>query len=116
MHSPDVSDLVLLATKGAVLAFDRASGRRIWETRLANWNGGYVSLLADHARVFAHAKGKLYCLDLPTGRILWEDGLSGLGYDLASLAFPGGAMSSDPSGAAEARRLAAAASAHASSH
>lgn len=85
---------MLLATKGTVVAFHRATGQRLWQTVLnTGWTSGdFVSLVADERSVFAHTKGTVYCLDLATGRKLWEDGLSGLGYNLASLALPGAAQ------------------------
>ena len=88
----NASNILLLATKGSVLAFDRTTGARIWQTPASpSWNGGFVTLVADETRVYAHTKGVVYCLDLFTGRQLWQDGLAGLGYNLASLCLPGGA-------------------------
>lgn len=84
------TDILVLATKGTVLALHRETGQRLWETKLkSSWGGDYVSLVADERKVFAHTKGEVFCLDLFSGRMLWSDGLSGLGYNLASLALPG---------------------------
>lgn len=86
--NPD--SILLLATKCTVIAFDRASGRRLWQTALKEgWtNQDFVTLAADAERVFATTKGELFCLELATGRLLWKDGLPGLGYGIASLALP----------------------------
>ncbi len=82
--------ILLLATKGTVLAFHRETGQRLWTTTLKRGLGGdFVSLVADTRKVFAYTRGQVFCLDLFTGQILWQDGLSGLGYNLASLALPG---------------------------
>ncbi|MDF3058876.1 MAG: PQQ-binding-like beta-propeller repeat protein [Rariglobus sp.] len=86
----NAEDIFLLATKGTVVAMHRETGRRLWEAQLKSGLGGdFVSLVADMRKVFAHTRGEVFCLDLFTGRILWKDGLSGLGYNLASLALPG---------------------------
>lgn len=87
------SDILLLATKGTVVAFERQTGQRLWATPLKNnWGGDFVSLVADERMVFAHTKGEVFGLDLFTGQLLWRDGLVGLGYNLASLALPGSAQ------------------------
>ena len=124
MHPPPFpsgsfpASILLLATKGTVLAMDRATGRRLWQTPLVTgWTSGdFVSLLADETRVFAHTKGSVYCLDLATGQKLWEDGLSGLGYNLASLAFPGGANTGAAGPAEEQRRRSQDSAHHSQSH
>lgn len=86
----NATNILLLATKGTVLALHRETGQRLWETKLkSSWGGDFVSLVSDEHRVFAHTKGEVFCLDLFTGKTLWFDGLSGLGYNLASLALPG---------------------------
>jgi outer membrane protein assembly factor BamB len=90
----DASSIMLLATKGTVVAFHRTTGEKLWQTVLnSGWTSGdFVSLVADERSVFAHSKGTIYCLDLSTGAKQWEDGLAGLGYNLASLALPGSAQ------------------------
>ena len=112
------ASILLLATKGTVLAMDRATGRRLWQTPLSTgWTSGdFVSLLADETRVFAHTKGSVYCLDLATGQKLWEDGLPGLGYNLASLAFAGGASTNAINLAEEQRRRSQDSAQHSHSH
>lgn len=90
------ADLLLLATKNHVVALHKDTGVILWKTKL---NGGFgaefVSLLADDQLVFAHARGAVSCLELATGKTLWTNELKGLGYGLASLAFPGGASAPD---------------------
>ena len=91
-------DILLLAVKHAVLAFAKTTGARLWVAKLPSSGMGddFVSLLADDARVYAHTGGRVYCLDLFSGRILWQDGLTGYGYTTASLALPGGRSSALP--------------------
>jgi hypothetical protein len=91
------ADLLLLATKNQVVALHKDTGEILWKTKLSGGFGGeFVTLLADDQLVFAHARGVVSCLELATGKILWTNELKGLGYGLATLAFPGGASAPDP--------------------
>lgn len=81
--------VLYLATKGSVAAVDKNDGRILWETSLASGvfgPSGFVTLLVDGDRIFAHVRGELFCLDAALGRILWKNPLSGWGYEIASLA------------------------------
>ena len=90
------ADLLLLATKNHVVALHKDTGQVLWKTKLSSgWVGDFVTLLADEQLVFAHARGSVSCLELATGKLLWSNELKGLGYGLASLAFPGGASAPD---------------------
>jgi|SRR5665213_180656 len=92
-------DIVLLGVKFSVLAFNKTTGERLWSADLGSGlSEGFVTLLADDKQVYAHSRGKLFCLDLFSGKELWSDTLSGYGYGLASLAAPGIQPSSSPSG------------------
>ena len=85
-------NIVLLGVKGTVLAFCRDTGDRLWSQDVdAGFaaGSGFVTLMADETRVFAHSCGELFCLDLFTGELLWHDKLAGLGYGLATIALPG---------------------------
>lgn len=68
---------------GRVLAYDARSGRRLWETTIADPGKGEsvpAAPLAWNDRVFVGnaggdakgVKGRIYALDAATGRILWE--------------------------------------------
>ena len=107
----DPSQTLLLAVKGHVVAFERASGTELWRTPIEVGllgSGGFVTLVCDEQYIFAHAGGHLHCLDLFTGTLLWEDKLPGLGYDIATLALPGQPSAHAPEAAEiEARRAAA---------
>jgi len=90
------ADLLLLATKNHAVALHKDTGEILWKTKLPGGFGGeFVTLLADDQLVFAHARGFVSCLELATGKLLWTNELKGLGYGLASLAFPGGASAPD---------------------
>jgi outer membrane protein assembly factor BamB len=89
------ADILVVGLKNSLIAFDKNTGSELWRTRLkSSMTSEFVSVLADNARVYAHTGGELYCVDLLTGTRLWSDGLSGMGYGLASLAIPG--VSSTP--------------------
>lgn len=81
--------ILLLGLKGTVLAFHRETGERLWTTLLKSSSSDFVVLASDDSRVYAHTGGEIFCLDLQTGQKLWQDGLKGLGYGIASLAFAG---------------------------
>jgi outer membrane protein assembly factor BamB len=86
------SNLLFVGTKAQVAAIDKNSGETRWLTKLKGGLAGgsnFVNLLVQDGRVYAHTYGELYCLDQETGAILWKNELSGLGYDIASLAIEG---------------------------
>jgi outer membrane protein assembly factor BamB len=91
-------EIVLLGLKHSVTAISKREGRTLWKTTLPGSLGGsdFVTVLADDMFVFAHTEGKLHCLDLANGEVLWSNGLPGYGYDLATLCFPGGGAAPDP--------------------
>lgn len=95
-------NIVILGLKRTVIAFHKRTGERLWTTHLSSGFGGdFVTVMADTSRVYAHTHGKMHCLDLATGRELWEDNLPGLGYGIASIAVPGQGTSSDTALAAK---------------
>ena len=104
MISP--ASILLLGVKKRVMALNRDTGERLWQRDLpgAMLGDSFVTLIADDRRVFAHAKGELFCLDLFTGQVLWQDNLPGLGFGLAMLALPGGLGSSPPPAAQRQRQ------------
>ena len=82
---------LILGTKSHVVAIDRNTGGELWRTKLKGVFSGdrFVSILVHEGRVYAHTAGEISCLDQATGAILWRNGLSGLGYEIASLAIEG---------------------------
>jgi outer membrane protein assembly factor BamB len=103
--------LIYVGIKGAVLAFDKGSGKRVWETKLKG--DSYTTVLVEDGRVFAGARGEVFCLDAGTGRILWHDPLTGFGWGLVSLATD--KSCSSPTSAEALRRREASAAAASSS-
>ena len=68
---------------GRVLAYDFATGKRIWETAIADpkksesapaapiaWNG--LVFIGNAGGDFKGVKGRMYALDAKTGKIVWE--------------------------------------------
>lgn len=99
------SGILYVGVKAHVLAIDQATGTTLWETKL---KGGsvlsgdrFVTLLVDGNRVYAHTYGEIFCLDAQTGAERWTNPLTGLSYDVASLAVDG---QTSASGAAQAYR------------
>lgn len=85
---------MILAVKHTVIAFEKETGAQLWTRNLGSgMTGDFVTVVADTSRVYAHTHGEMFCLDLATGAVLWQDRLAGLGYGIASIALPGFAAS-----------------------
>lgn len=76
-------ELLYLGVQGNVVAYEKSTGRKIWSTQLKS--SQFVNLILDGNRLFAHTQGELFALDAASGKLLWQDGLKGYGYGLASL-------------------------------
>ena len=85
-------DLVFLGIRSSVMALDKKTGTRAWETKLKG--SSFVTLLVDGNRIFAGAQGEIFCLEAATGKTLWHDGLSGYGFGLLSIASQNGGSDS----------------------
>ena len=95
-------NVLLIGLKHAVAAISKRDGKILWSTKLPSGLGdSFVTLLTDEDRLFAHTQGQLHCLDLDSGRILWSNPLTGYGYRIASLCFPGGGSAPETSVAAQ---------------
>jgi hypothetical protein len=95
------NSILLLGLKQSVTAISKRDGQTLWKTELPTTLSGddFVTLLSDEDFVFAHTEGKLHCLDLANGQILWSNDLKGYGYGIASLCFPGGHSAPDAAAA-----------------
>lgn len=79
---PD-TPLVYVATGRKVAAFDRGTGRPVWQVRLPRVMAGNVSMLLPSGReLFVGRAGYVYCLDAATGAVLWERGAASSGFVL----------------------------------
>lgn len=73
-----------------VVALEPLTGDEIWRTRLPGVFGGAVgTLLIDGDLVFAGSQGRLHCLSVEDGRVLWTAELKGLGWGMVSIATDG---------------------------
>jgi outer membrane protein assembly factor BamB len=84
-------DTVLIGVQGHVASIKKETGELSWKTHIAGGFGdAFVSLASDGTFIFAHTRGKLFCLDASSGELLWTNDLPGLGYGIASIcAIPG---------------------------
>jgi outer membrane protein assembly factor BamB len=87
------SDMLFVGASGYVAAFNKHDGTELWRATLKSGmtlaGDRFVTVLVEGERVYAHTYGHLFCLDAQTGEQLWTNELSGLGYDLATLALEG---------------------------
>ncbi len=95
------SDLLFIGIKGHVVALDAYTGTEHWRTKLAG--AAFVTVASDGARLYAAARGEVFCLDRTTGAVIWHNGMKGMGYGLASL-LPPGALTGGSEALAEAQR------------
>jgi len=79
---PD-NPLIYVATGRKVAAFDRGTGRPVWQVRLPRVMAGNVSMLLPSGReLFVGRAGYVYCLDAANGTVLWERGAASSGFVL----------------------------------
>jgi outer membrane protein assembly factor BamB len=91
-----LQEIILIGLKHSVSAVSRADGHVLWTTKLPGGLGSdFVAVACDGERVFAHSSGQLFCMELSSGRMLWNNELHGFGYGLASICVPGMASSPD---------------------
>ena len=94
--------LVIVALNTSVAALLKSNGRILWQTDLPGIMGDrFVTVICDNTHVYAYAKGKMHCLSLDKGKILWTNELKGFGYGIASLCVPGFPSTPDPAAYAQ---------------
>jgi outer membrane protein assembly factor BamB len=76
-------ELLYVGVHGKIVAYEKSTGKQVWATPLKS--SGFVNLLLDGDKVFAHTTGELFAVDAETGKLLWRDGLTGYGYNTATL-------------------------------
>ncbi|MGB0217275.1 MAG: PQQ-binding-like beta-propeller repeat protein [Alteromonas oceani] len=70
---------LFLGIKGQLVCLDKASGDKLWATKLKS-TSGVTNLLFEDDKVFAYSGGHLFCVAAKDGKVLWENKLDGLGY------------------------------------
>ena len=98
----NTSDLVFIGIKGSVVALNRATGERVWETRLKG--SDFVNVVLDRGEILATCRGEIYCLDPLTGATRWHNPLTGYGWGLATIATTDSAQGGSAPAMAEKRR------------
>lgn len=90
-------NILLLGLQQSVTALSKHDGQILWKTELPTTISGddFVTLISDGRLVFAHTEGKLHCLDLANGQLMWSNDLKGYGYGVASLCLPQGDTAPD---------------------
>ena len=84
----NTNDFVFLGLHNSVTALRKDNGQIVWSTKLPGaWE--FVTLTGEGGRIYAASGGRMHCLDLASGRILWTNGLKGYGYKVASIWLPG---------------------------
>jgi outer membrane protein assembly factor BamB len=72
-----------------IAVIDAGTGKTIKEINLnQSWvkgGNGFVNMIKNDNFIYAHTYGRLYCIDIPTSKIIWSNELKGLGYELASM-------------------------------
>ena len=76
-----------------VAAIDPQTGREVWRTELPSSgflsSGSDVCVLEHEGQVFAGCDGYVFALDGATEKILWENGLEGMGHNDVTLSIAG---------------------------
>ncbi len=78
------SQLVFIGIKGSVIALHAQTGQQAWGVHLSGAN--FVNVQVQDGKIIAACNGEIFCLEAATGRILWQNGLKGFGFGLATLA------------------------------
>ena len=89
----NASELVIIASSCRVIALRKNDGQQVWEAVLNSsffkLGETFVTVAFDSSGVYAHTINETFCLDLQTGRILWQKKLASLGRGVASIAVNG---------------------------
>jgi len=79
---------VYIGIKAHVVCIEMATGREVWRTKVKR--SQIISVVVEEDLIVAHAGGELFGLDWSSGKILWKNGLSGLGYGYCYMATESG--------------------------
>lgn len=79
---------VYIGIKAHVVCLEMATGKEIWRTEVKR--SQIISVVVEEDLIVAHAGGKLFGLDRSSGKLLWENGLAGLGYGYCFMATESG--------------------------
>jgi outer membrane protein assembly factor BamB len=88
-----IHDLIFVGRGGWALAVHRETGQIVWSND--QMKSGYTTLLLDGDRLIVSTNGYLYCLDPLSGRILWQNPLTGYRVGVTTLASVRGGSPAD---------------------
>jgi len=87
----NANELVFLGLKGRVAALRKDNGQIAWSTILPG-GSDFVTVAGEGNRIYASSGGRIHCLELGSGKILWSNGLKGYGFGVASIWLAGHPM------------------------
>ena len=72
-----------------IAVIDAGTGRTIKEIVLNEaWlktGNRFINMIKKDGFLYAHTYGRLYCVDIGRGQVVWSNELKGMGFDIASL-------------------------------
>jgi outer membrane protein assembly factor BamB len=86
MQSIPMDQMIFAGLNGRVMALNRDNGQIVWEWHSPKPRKGFIAVMLDGDRLIVGISGYLYCLEATTGRLIWQNPLTGYGIALFSFA------------------------------
>ena len=82
-------EAVVVYVGGYVHALNPMTGDTVWSTKLPKaYKSSIGGAIIDGDVVLAGVGGRVYCLDITDGRLLWQNDMPGMGLGMVSVATP----------------------------
>ena len=78
------SNFIYLGIKAHVVCINILTGAEVWRTKIKR--SQIISIVVEEDTIVAHAGGQLFGIDRTSGKIIWNNNLTGLGYGYCFLA------------------------------
>ncbi len=78
------TNFIYLGIKAHVVCVDILTGAEIWRTKIKR--SQIISIVVEENTIVAHAGGQLYGIEKRSGKVIWNNNLTGLGYGYCFLA------------------------------
>ncbi|MCB9895864.1 MAG: PQQ-binding-like beta-propeller repeat protein [Planctomycetes bacterium] len=105
-------EAIVVYVGGHVHAVEPMSGQTLWSTRLPKtYKQSIGTVLVEGDVVLAGVGGRLYCLDIYDGRLIWMNEMPGMGLGMVAVATPAGSANGSAQAAQQAANAQAAATA-----